>query len=66
MYSSERGVGFEKNTNLLEEMEKGTSSKPICHYYGDKGHIRPLCHIRNVKFTNDNMDWILIRVIFCI
>lgn len=50
--SSERGIGFEKNHRFARRNRKRISSRETCHYYGDKGHIRPLCHIRNVKVRN--------------
>lgn len=32
---------------------KCISTKVVFHYCCDKGHIRPLCHIRNIKMPND-------------
>lgn len=32
--------------------------KQSCHYYDDKCHIRPLCHVRNTKVSNGVIAWI--------
>lgn len=29
--------------------------KVVSYYYGEKGHIKPIYHIRNVKFPGDLM-----------
>lgn len=57
---SDRGVIFKKNPHVTERNRKGVFfSKAICHYYGDKGHIRSLCHIRNIQVQNGKIRWIL-------
>lgn len=58
MSSSEIEIGFEKNSQLSRRNRKNISFKVICHYYGNKGYIRPLCHVRNVKVPNGTMAWI--------
>lgn len=38
--SSDRGTLFKKNPHVTRRNRKSISSKAICHYCGDKGHIR--------------------------
>lgn len=45
--SSDRGKVFKKNPHVTRRNRKSISSNVICHYCDDKGHTRPLCHIRN-------------------
>lgn len=52
------GLVLRKNHHFGRRNRKSTSSKAICYYYGDKGHIRLLFHIINVKVPNGTMTWI--------
>lgn len=56
--SIEIGIHFYKNPYFARRDRECISSKVTCHYYGDKGHIRPICHIRNAKVPNGTMTWI--------
>lgn len=58
MSSSEKGISFEKNLQCYIRNRKSSSSKAICHYCGNKGHIRPIYDVRNVKLYNGTMAWI--------
>lgn len=55
---SERGKVFKKNPYVTKRNRRSISSKVIFHYYGDKGHIKPLCHLRNIRVPNGKMTWI--------
>ncbi|XP_050909787.1 uncharacterized protein LOC127123628 [Lathyrus oleraceus] len=54
--SCERGNIFKKNSCVTKRNRRNNSSKSICHYCGDKGHIRPLCH---ESFTSAKRLWFL-------
>lgn len=41
----------------LEKYRKNRSIEVVCHYCGDKSHIRPLCHVRNVRVHDSLMTW---------
>lgn len=56
--SSERGKFFKKNPHVTLRNRMNISYKSICHYCGDKGHIRPLCNVRNIQVPNGKMTWI--------
>lgn len=47
-----------KNDYVTRKNIKKISYKVIYHYYSEKGHIRPKCHLINVKFPNGLMTWI--------
>lgn len=53
--STERGKILKKNPHVTRRNRIKVSSKPIFNYYRDKGHIRPLCHIRNIQVSNGKM-----------
>lgn len=56
--SSETWKILKKNSHVTKRNRRRISSKAICHYYGNKGHIIPLCHVRNVRSPNGKMTWI--------
>lgn len=45
---NEMGKIFKKNPHVNKRNIRSISSKAICHYCGDKGRTRPLCHVRNI------------------
>ncbi|XP_050874924.1 uncharacterized protein LOC127078519 [Lathyrus oleraceus] len=51
-FSSERRKVFKKNPHLTRRNRRSVSSKAICHYCGDKSHIRPFCHVRKIEVPN--------------
>lgn len=46
-----------KNAHVSKKNRKNLSSRVVCHYYCEKGHIRPKLHIQNVKIPNSLMAW---------
>lgn len=56
--SSKKGKVFNKNPYVTRRNGRSVSSKAICHYCGDKCHIRPRCHVRNIEVPNGKMKWI--------
>lgn len=58
MSPSERRINFEKNLRLPRRNGNSISPKATCHHCGNKGHVRPILHVRNVKFPNGTMVWI--------
>lgn len=57
-FLSEKGTTFKKNPHVIRRSRKSISSKATCIYYGDKGHIMPLCNVRDVQVPNGKMTWI--------
>lgn len=49
------GSVFRKNPQFSIRNMKSIYSKETCHYYGEKGHIRHVFHIWNVKIPNGTM-----------
>lgn len=43
---------LKENAYFAKRNRKIHSTKVVCHYCGDKGYIRYLCHIRNIKVPN--------------
>lgn len=43
------GKTFNKKAYHTRNNGSGNSTKMVCHYCDDKGHISPLCNIGNVK-----------------
>lgn len=41
--------------HVTKKNRNNISPRVVSHYYGEKGHIRPKCHIGNVKTSNGLM-----------
>lgn len=47
-----------KKSYFIRKDRRNISSKVICHYFGDKGHIRSLCNVWNIMVPNGVITWI--------